>query len=732
MERSESKSPGPTGLGRVLLEAERDNVDKGGASMPDQKDKKDKKAAPYSVDDILAEYGSGKYPKPKVVEFPEDRPAPPQKEAEEELPQPLVREAKKPAPKADAPIPEIVPENMGRAIGAQLHTLLRKADHYADHMYDQAEPDEETRRAEKYTPGVDREELPREEVPPRPPKLRVLKPRELPPDIPPAKLAAQRQKGLKGQGARVRLAVLLSAAAAACSVELPLLPWAALGGMAEGFGLTVFQLRSLALTGLLLAVGLVCYEIPFQGARQLFTLRPQGEAVLFCAWIFTLLDGATAGRLAPRYVCLPYSAVTALGLAFALRGVHAKRRGDRLGAKAASQARSPYVVSWNEKLWSNRAAYVKASGTAAGFGSRLQMEDGGQRAYRVAAPLLILGSALCALMASVGQGEPGRFLWAASACFTAAGSWSALLVFGLPYRKLAERLNKAGAALAGWQGASRCGQGGVVVGDLDLFPPGSVTVTQVKVFGGVATEKVVAYTATMLRLMDCGLTRPFHDLLRTQGALYREVSGLEWHEGGASGMIRGKEVLVGTAAYMHLMEVPLPAGYNVKHAVYCAINGQLSGMFLLDYAMDGGVNPSLSALMRAGATPVLATRDPNLIPALLGQKFKLPVDKLEFPPVGRRLELSGPDAGEDGELVALLSREGLGVYCDAVVGGRRLRQATYWGLIFALAGSAVGLCLTFYLTSIAAYGSLTVVNFLVFMAAWLVPELLIANWVNQY
>ena len=705
--------------------------------MADDKEKKGGKG--YSVDEILAEYGSGKYPKPKVVEFPErqtpqEPPAPAGGPDDGELPQPLVREVKKPAPKEDKPIPEIVPENMGRAIGAQLHTLLRKADHYADHMYDQAEPDEETRRAEKYTPGVDQEELPDENgnTRPRKPRLRVVKPRELPPDVPPAKLAAQYQKGLKGQNLRVRLAVLLSIGAVVCSLELPFVPWAALAGTAEGFGLTVYQLRSLILTDLLLLTGLACWEVLFQGAKQLFTLRPRGETVLLFAWVFTLLDGATAGRLEPRYSCLPYAAVTAFGLAFALWGTHAKRRGDRLGAKAASQARSPYVVAWNDALWSSRPAYTKASGTAAGFGSRLQMEDGGHLAYRIAAPLLLLGCLLCALMASVGQGVPGRFLWAASACFTAAGSWSALLAFGLPYRKLAERLNKMGAALSGWWGISHCTPGGVIVSDLDLFPTGSITVTQIKVFGNMAQEKVVAYTATMLRLMDCGLTRPFHDLLRTQGALYREVSGLEWHEGGASGVIRGREVLVGTAAYMHLMKVRLPAGYNVKHAVYCAIDGQLAGMFLLEYTLSEYVNPSLSALMRSGISPILATRDPNLIPAFLGQRFKLPVDKMEFPPVGRRLELSAPGADEDGELVALLSREGLSVYCDAVVGGRRLRQATYWGLAFALGGSVIGLFLTFYLTSIGAFASLTVGNFLVFMAAWLVPELLIANWVNQF
>jgi len=708
--------------------------------MSDEKNKQGGRE--YTVDEILAEYGSkgrksGDGKPHKVVDFPADsRPSPPPPDREgDESPQPPIRELEKPParPAQDEPIPEIVPENVGRTIGARLHTLLRRADNFADHMYDQAEPDPEALKAEKYIPGVDREELPNGDASmPRRPRLRQVKPRELPPDTSPAKLAARYSKGLKGQGIRVKFATLAALAAVLCSLDLPFLPWGALAEAVAELQVPVFQLRCWTLTALLGLTGVLCYEIVTAGARQFFTLRPQAESILLFAWLFTLADGLTAPHLEGRTGFLPFSAVAALGFAFALRGEHQRRRGDRMSAKTAAQTRTPYVVSLDEALWSSKPTYTKISGSSLGFGSQLQLEDGGHAAYRIAAPLLLLGAMLCTLMASAGQEAPERILWAASACFTAASSWSALLAFALPYRRLAERLSKIGAALAGWAGAVRCRQGGVIVSDLDLFPPGSVAVAQVKVFGGAATEKVVGYTATMLRVMDCGLTRSFHDLLRTHGALYREVSGVEWHEGGASGVIRNQEVLVGTAAFMHLMEVPLPPGHNIKNAIFCAINGQLSGLFLLNYAMGDGVNPSLSALMKAGVAPVLATRDPNLIPALLEQKFKLPVDKLEFPPVGRRLELSKPDPEEVGGLVALLSREGLGPYCDAVVGGRRLRLATCLGLIFALTGSVVGLCLTFYLTSVGAFASLTVVNFLIFMAAWLVPQILIANWVNQY
>ena len=96
------------------------------------------------------------------------------------------------------------------------------------------------------------------------------------------------------------------------------------------------------------------------------------------------------------------------------------------------------------------------------------------------------------------------------------------------------------------------------------------------------------------------------------------------------------------------------------------------------------------------------------------------------------MELSHPEQEHDTTPVAVLCREGLSVYSDAVAGGRRLRSAAHRSLVFTLISAVIGLCLTFYLTFVGAASSLTPVNFLIFMAAWLVPELLIANWVNQF
>ena len=477
--------------------------------MSDQKDQQNK--SEFSVDEILAEYSSSS----KVIEFPQD---------EGDFPDdPMPRPARKPRP-----VDEIVPETPLRGLAARIATLRRKADHYADHMYDQAETDEETLRAEKYIPGVDKEETP-DEVPVR---RRIRRPVKMPPDIPASDLAARYLKGLKGRGRRVGFSFVISLLSIPLSFDLSGgLPFALPEFLPFTLPADLFSLQCLVLAGLLFLVGALCFDILWQGLKKLVLLRPGAETLMMFAWAFTMADALTAALcpMEPRLNCLPCAAVTAFGLTFHLWGFQANQRGSRTTAKVASQTRNPYVVTLDENKWSGRPAYTKWSGTPVGFGSQMQLPDAGEQVYRVAAPLLLVVCFLCAVMGSVGQDSPGRFLWSASAIFTAVSAWSALLAYGVPYKKLALRLSKVGAALAGWAGVSRGRQGGIVTTDGDLFPPGAVRVAQVKVFGGIATEKAVAYTATLLRVLNCGLSRPFHDLLRTQGAFYREVSGVRPH-----------------------------------------------------------------------------------------------------------------------------------------------------------------------------------------------------------
>ncbi len=647
----------------------------------------------------------------------------------EEAPPPLPPEPEPEEPQEDNVLEFPAPEPENRVVAGIDH-LRRKADQFAEHMYEGEEDSEsakEARRVERLIPGVDEEEV-------SPAPVRERKPRKKrppAPDIPPAELSKRYSRGLKGARLRSVLAflLLLCLAVVTGADRIPGLPGELMGIMGDP------GMRCYLLAGLQALMILVTGDIFLEGLIRPFQGRMGMELLICLANLFTLADALTLPSLAGEApgrepFCLP----AALGLLLVLWGRIQERRGLRLCCRTAAAASEPYLVTRDEGKWNNRDTYTKWSGPLNGFGSQVQGENGAERIYRVAAPILLLAAVVFSLLSSVGRRRPEDLLWSLSATFTAAGSLSATLCFGLPWRRISARLSKSGAALAGWQGVTNTtGSCNLLLTDIDLFPVGSVSLNGVKIFGDFPIEKVVAVTATVIRDSGCALDKVFHDLLRSQGAVYRRGEKLTAFEGGGlSEIIRGEQVLIGSASFMVLMDVALPPGLKVKNAVFCAIDGELAGIFALNYHLPGSVAPAIDSLIQNRITPVLATRDFNLIPSMLRQRFKLPAERLEFPPVNRRRELSDPEQEHSETLAAILCREGLGPYAEAVVGGRRLRSAVRLSAALSCLGSMVGILLAFYLTCVGAYDSLTPLNLAVFLLAWMLPTPFIAGWVDRY
>jgi hypothetical protein len=670
-------------------------------------------------------------PSPETPESPGD--APPDETGPEEAGEPPEdpAQAAEEGAAEDQAEPETVPDNLVAfprrrdPLSRLMGEISRRLDRYADRMYAEegVETSEATRRAEELIPGVDEEEYG-----PGAPRRRRREPPP-PPDTPPQELFRRYSKGLKGLHARGLLMLPL------CLVQLYLMLADALPALPLPPVLSdAFQLRVWLSAGLLAAGMLLGADVVLRALANLFRLSMGLDTLAVLGCFATLADALTMTVLDSRGERLPFCGVCSVALLCLARGAWYKRRGLRLACRTAASAARPYLVTLDEGKWNGRDTYTKWQGAAAGFGSQIQREDGAQRVYRLVAPLLLLAALLFSLISSLGRQRPEHLLWCLSATLTAAGAFSALLVYGKPFFAVTRRLASSGAALAGWTGVSRSRRGaGILLTDTDLFPPGSVGLNGIKVFGNYSVDKVVAYAATLIRDWGSGLDRVFHDLLRAQGATYRRAERLCCYEGGGlSANIRGDQVLVGSAAFMNLMEVALPQGLNIKNAVFCAIDGELAGIFALNYDLPGAVPPALSALLHNRVGPVLAVRDFNIIPAMLRQRFRLPADRMEYPPVERRRELSDPDQPHSDALFAVLCREGLAPFTEAVVGGKRLRLAVRLGAALSCVGCVCGLLLTFYLTFVDAYSSLNALSLLIFMLLWLVPAYLVAGWVNQY
>lgn len=685
----------------------------------------------YTLDDIMAEYGHA--PKPespdssgsKVVAFPGMQSAP-QAPAEPEAGG-NPPEAPEDLPEAEEPAPVIPFPQEENVLSAFLKDLGRKADDYADHMFEEDESidKEEVRRLERLIPGTDRERSESDEPPTQ--WRRPKRPEALPPDVPPQELAKRYGRRLKWMRLRVLLLFLLSVLSLV-QTAVPLLGLSWLPPLDQSGLQCRFSVILLG-AGVLLGA-----DVLLVGLGRAFRLRFGMDTIAALSCGFTLADGVSLFRSEGPIERLPYTLVCLTGLFFLLHGAYHKRCALRLSCRTASAAAAPYRVTLEEGLWNDQATYAKWSGTAEAFGSQIQADDGAQRIFRRICPLLLLGDISFALLVSVGSEAPERLLWAMSALLTATSAFGGSLVYGRSFHKTARRLSTSGAALAGWPGMSVSRRGScVLITDADLFPQGYVELNGFKVMPDYPAERVVAYTATLIRDSGSGLTRLFHDQLRSMGGLMRRADSLVCHEGGGlSANIRGDQVLVGSAAFMKLMKIKLPQGLNVKNAVFCSIDGKLAGIFALNYILPDTVFPALESLMLEKVSPVLATRDFNLIPAMLQQRFKLAAEKMAFPSVERRRELSDPEQEHSGTLTSLLCREGLLPFAESIIAAKRLRWATRLGAWLCCSGSLLGMLLSAYLTSVGAYTSLSPVNLLIFMLTWLAPVWFLSGWVHRF
>ena len=515
--------------------------------------------------------------------------------------------------------------------------------------------------------------------------------------------------------------------AAFCLALLPVLVLAAeLRGLEVPFWTGQPFYQSLALLACLVLSAILCRPVFARAFRALGRKRCAGDLLAVLSVLVAAADCVARILLPERSDAMPYAGVASMALAFALWGGSREKQGmyDTFRT-AALDDEPPYLVTETDR------GACKQRGAVPGFYTAAVRDDMVTVWETGLLPIVLVASVVFAGLSSLGQGRGADFWLNWSAILTAGTTFALPLCWGLPFSRLAAHLQKAGCAVAGWAGAEKIGRRkGMILTDSDLFPPGTIQLNGVKVFGE-ELSKAASYAATMARAADCGLQRLFDGLVRGEGGHYETADDFSFYEeGGYSAAIRGESVLLGTASFMRKMDVRLPGGINLKTGVFLAVDRQLVAVFAVKYNAAENVDFALRMMRRGHITPILASRDPNITPALLKRKFHKGV-KVEYPDLTARVALS--EAEKDrGMPRALLFREGLLPYAEAVAGSRRLCGAVRRAAGLSLLGSAAGVLLSFYMVFQGAYNLLTPLALLVFLLLWTLPVLLMADWTGRY
>lgn len=610
-----------------------------------------------------------------------------------------------------------------RRLSDVIRDLENMADRYTEHLFAQEDDTDwdEIERLERLIPGTDQEEGKR--VAPSRQRVKLHKTRQLPPDMPLRQLEEKlAQFRLLSFFRRVALLILVVISAVLSFVPLD---WTG------DFQLLASQENKILCLGYLLGLTLLLsLDMLARGLWRSFLLRPGIDTLLLFSGIFCLLDCFLQYNASDPRGQLPYASLVILQCYLLAYGEEARRHAHCTACSVASKVKEPDLVTTESHKWQNRPTYRKCTAPPGGFASQIQQEDATQFYFAIVGPLFLILSFLFAWRLSR---DIQDFVWSLSAFFLMACPLGGGFLYGRATKLLAKRLKQENyAALAGWPAvASKTKQ--CVVGDLDIFPLNNIQVKGATEFHGTPSEKVLAYTAAMLKAGDIGCGELFFRMMEERSLAFPRTREVRFHDGGGiSGKIGMDSVTVGGAAFTELMKIPVPEGLFVNHGIFCSINGVLVGFYSLEYTLPKVVLHSLEDMMYEGIRPVLATRDFALTPEILRNRYRLPTGKMDFPSVLRRYELSDKEVGEEAVVTAVMTQEGLSSLADCVIAAKRLRQSVLQGLAVCLTSSLLGFFLVAYLVASTAYSALSPDNLLFYLSLWLVPVAILSDLPYRY
>ena len=535
---------------------------------------------------------------------------------------------------------------------------------------------------------------------------------ELGEELPPEKASRFYESFIGGLHIRVRIAFVLSLVLTYISFGLPVM-----GAM------NATAVKSAVCLILLLAVMICGLDIMTSGLIAIAHRRPNANTLITLSALFCVIDGFLAA-CGVKGTKLPFCAIPALTISFSLLGSLLNCRSSRIVFNTVSSSRKPYTVTAETSVTGDGVTILKSRLTTKGFVRRTEEAGPDETVYGVMAPYLIVIALLLSLISAAVSKSFAQFAHILSGIFVCAAPLAILLTYPLANFVSAKTLIKSGSAIAGWSGIYDIGKcRHMIITDFDLFPKGSVTISQTRIFAGMKPEKVVSLAGSMIAASGSALSPAFAELMKQgKGSLLR-VENFRCHEGGGLiAMVDGVEVYCGSASFMHLMGVHLPDMFKIKNCVYVSEGDTICGMFQMEYTPVDSVRDALYMLMRSDRHPVFAVRDFNITPQLLSVKYDIPTDGFDFPSFAQRYEISGAEPSEASKPAALVSREGLGAFVHLAEHAKGLYTRVRVSVMLSVMSTVIGMIVMFVLS---LTGQMTVTAALSFLLVWLIPVLVI-------
>ena len=384
---------------------------------------------------------------------------------------------------------------------------------------------------------------------------------------------------------------------------------------------------------------------------------------------------------------------------------------------------------FGEDFLDGRPGVLKTMGQVEDFMDSYAEVSGPERVQNLYAGLsLLLALAVAALTVMLNSWSMGVQILSTTLLVAVPASF--FIAVTRPGAVLERRLHAMGTVICGWKGVKElCRKCVYPLYDGDIFPSGAAKLNGVKFYGGRNPEQIIAFAAALMRVNGGGLEPVFEELLISRNGARYEVENVHFYgNGGIGGEICDEPVLMGSLDFLKDMGVDIPDGVMVKQAVYLSVDGDLCGLFAINYnRMKHATMGLVSLCTNRRVKTVMMAEDFMLTGAFMKEKFGINTRRMLFPEREERAQLGARIPEEDALVMALTTQAGLGPAAYAVGGAHAMRKTCKMGAAVHIFGGLLGVLVMLALCIQGSAHLLSPLRILVYQLVWVIPGLVITE-----
>ncbi len=357
--------------------------------------------------------------------------------------------------------------------------------------------------------------------------------------------------------------------------------------------------------------------------------------------------------------------------------------------------------------------------------------DSTDRFCRIVSPIIagagLLIAVIAGLMAKTEHGGMGAFcvgLSTFSACVSICSCFAMMLVVNLPMEKASKKYGEKQGAILGFDSIDEFSDtNSILVDAAQLFPPGSICLTNIKSFPDTSIDEAIVEAASLTSQSGSILRNMFYDIIVGKTEMLNPVESYLYEDSmGLCGWINNKRVLLGNRELMqnHSIEgLPSLAKESEytderKIAVYLSISGQLSAMFIIELTPAYQIGAALRELEKSGISVMIRSVDSMLSVNRLSELFDISPSMIKLIPFRLHPDYEATTEYTAKRPATLACSGRFASYAQLILGANRLRGTISAGIAIQAAEILLGILLTLALVLLHSMAELTVTSVLLY------------------